>query len=197
MSLSGPGEPCLRVANGPLITTRDGWERRTASLTAVTFTSPSGKPTLRRPHNSRLTTINPEYPEYMSRRQRGNPFRDSEERGRMNSSQLPRIDSPLAKILLSEYISRLFQETIRFRALPYKKLAQQVSIPSPALKVAMEGQLGLTRGQWNMLGQLVGVTTTFQVRLSERHGQPCWEAYFPPVSSQVEGSTKESHEGGT
>ena len=115
----------------------------------------------------------------------------------MNSSQLPRIDSPLAKIFLSEYISRLFQETIRFRALPYKKLAQQVSIPSPALKVAMEGQLGLTRGQWNMLGQLVGVTTTFQVRLSERHGQPCWEAYFPPVSSQVEGSTKESHQGGT
>ena len=146
--------------------------------------------------NSRLTTINPEYPEYMSRRQRGNPLRDSEERGRMNSSQLPRIDSPLAKIFLSEYISRLFQETIRFRALPYKKLAQQVSIPSPALKVAMEGQLGLTRGQWNMLGQLVGVTTTFQVRLSERHGQPCWEAYFPPVSSQVEGSTKESPEGG-
>ena len=42
-----------------------------------------------------------------------------------------------------------------------------------------------------MLGQLLGLTTTFQVRLSERHGQPCWEAYFPPVSAQLEGNTKQ------
>ena len=93
----------------------------------------------------------------------------------MNSPQLSRTDSPLAKIFLSEYISRLAQETVRYRALSYKKLAQQTSIPSP--------------GQWNMLGQLLGLTTTFEVRPSERHGQPCWEAYFPPVSVQVEGST--------
>jgi len=107
----------------------------------------------------------------------------------MNLSQLSPVDSPLAKIFLSEYISRLAQETVRYRALPYKKLAQQMSIPSPALEEAIKGQLGLSRGQWNMLGQLLGLTTTFQVRQSERHGQPCWEAYFPPVSVQVEGST--------
>jgi hypothetical protein len=51
----------------------------------------------------------------------------------MNSPQLSRTDSPLAKIFLSEYISRLAQETVRYRALPYKKLAQQMSIPRPAL----------------------------------------------------------------
>ena len=109
----------------------------------------------------------------------------------MNSPQLPRTDSPLAKIFLSEYISRLAEETIQYRALSYKRLAQQTSIPSPALQAAMKGEIGLTRGQWNMLGQLLGLTTTFQVRLSERHGQACWEAYFPPVSGQVEGSTKQ------
>ncbi len=108
---------------------------------------------------------------------------DKREDQGMHSAQLPRIDSPLAKIFLSEYISRLVQETIRYRALPCKKLAQQVNIPSPALQVAIEGQLGLTRGQWNMLGQVLGLTAKFEVRLSERHGQPCWEAYFPPVTA--------------
>jgi len=109
----------------------------------------------------------------------------------MNSPQLSRTDSPLVKIFLSEYISRLAQETVRYRALSYKKLAQQTSIPSPALEEAIKGQLGLSRGQWNMLGQLLGLTTTFEVRPSERHEQPCWEAYFPPVSAQVEGSAKQ------
>ena len=114
-----------------------------------------------------------------------------EERSRMNPPQLSRIDSPLAKIFLSEYISRLAQETIRYRALSYKRLAQQMSVPSPALQEAIKGQLGLGRGQWNMLGQLLGLTTAFQVRLSERHGQACWEAYFPPVSVQPEENTKQ------
>lgn len=108
----------------------------------------------------------------------------------MNSPQLSPADSPLAKIFLSDYISRLAQETARYQALTYKKLAQQTSIPSPALEEAIKGQLGLSRGQWNMLGQLLGLTTTFQVRLSERHGQPCWEAYFPPVSAQLGGNTE-------
>jgi hypothetical protein len=109
----------------------------------------------------------------------------------MNSPQLSRPDSPLARIFLSDYISRLAQETVRYRALPYKKLAQQMSIPSPALQEAIKGQLGLSRGQWNMLGQLLGLTTTFQIRPSERDGLPCWGAYFPPVSAQLEGNTKQ------
>lgn len=108
----------------------------------------------------------------------------------MNPPQLSRTDSPLTKIFLSEYISQLAQETVRYRALPYKKLAQQMSIPSPALQEAIKGQLGLSRGQWNMLFQLLELPTAFQVRPSERHGQPCWEVYFPPVSVQVEESAK-------
>jgi hypothetical protein len=40
-----------------------------------------------------------------------------------------------------------------------------------------------------MLFQLLELPTTFQIRPSERDGLPCWEAYFPPVSVQVEGST--------
>jgi len=112
----------------------------------------------------------------------------------MNSPQLSRADSPLAKIFLSEYISRLAQETVRYRALPYKKLAQQMSIPSPALQEAIKRRLGLSRGQWKMLCQLLELPTTFQVRPSERHGQFCWEAYCPPVGVQIEGSTKHSPE---
>ena len=109
----------------------------------------------------------------------------------MNPPHLSRTDSPLAKIFLSDYISRLAEETIRYRALPYKKLAQQMSIPSPALQVAIKSQIGLSRGQWKILCQLLELPTTFQVRLSERHGQACWEAYFPPVGVQVEGGTKQ------
>ena len=60
----------------------------------------------------------------------------------MNPPQLSRIDSPLAKIFLSQYISRLAQETIRYRALSYRRLAQQMSFPSPALQEAIKGQLG-------------------------------------------------------
>jgi ribosome-binding protein aMBF1 (putative translation factor) len=111
--------------------------------------------------------------------------------GRMNSPQSSRADSPLAEIRLSEYISRLAQETIRYRALSYKELAQQTSIPKPVLQEAIEGELGLRRGQWKMLCQLLGLPTTFQVRASERSGQSCLEAYFPPVSVQLEGNTKQ------
>jgi len=115
--------------------------------------------------------------------------------GRMNSPQLSAADSPLATIFLSDYISRLTQETVRYRALPYKKLAQQTSIPSPTLEEAIKGRLGLTRGRWKMLFQLLELPTTFQIRLSERNEQPCWEAYFPPVSVQAEGSTGEDRTG--
>src|ERR1700678_395420 len=83
-------------------------------------------------------------------------------RGRMNPPQLSRTDSPLTKIFLSEYISQLAQETVRYRALPYKKLAQQMSIPSPALQEAIKGQLGLSRGQWNMLFQLLKVPSNLR-----------------------------------
>jgi hypothetical protein len=75
----------------------------------------------------------------------------------MKSPQLSRTDSPLAKIFLSEYISQLAQETVCYRALPYKKLPQQTSIPSPALQEAVKGQFGLSRGQWTMLFSAAGI----------------------------------------
>ena len=75
----------------------------------------------------------------------------------MNPPHLSRTDSPLAKIFLSDYISRLAQETIRYRALSYKKLAQQTSIPSPALQEAIKGQLGLTPGTMEHAGAVAGL----------------------------------------
>lgn len=43
---------------------------------------------------------------------------------------------------------RLAQETVRYRALPYEKLAQQMSILSPSPEEAMNGRLGLKQGRW-------------------------------------------------
>jgi len=58
-------------------------------------------------------------------------------------------------------------------------------------KGGMLRRLGLKRGQWKMLLQLLELPTTFQIRPTERDGLPCWEAYFPPVSAQLEGNTKQ------
>jgi hypothetical protein len=104
----------------------------------------------------------------------------------MNSPQLSPADSPLAKIFLNDYISRLTHETVRYRALTYKKLAQQTSIPSPLLEEAIKGRMGLSRGRWKLLFQLLDLPTTFRIQPRERDGQLCWEAYFPPVSAQGE-----------
>ena len=37
----------------------------------------------------------------------------------------------------------------------------------------------------------IELPTTLQIRSSERDVQPCWEAYFPPVSAQLEANTKQ------
>ena len=60
----------------------------------------------------------------------------------MNPTHLSRTDSPLAKIFLNDYLSRLTQETVRYRDLTYKKLAQQTSIPSPLLEEAIKVDWG-------------------------------------------------------
>ena len=75
----------------------------------------------------------------------------------MNSPQLSRTDSPLAKIFLSEYISRLAQETVRYRALSYKKLAQQTSIPSPALRGSDKGPTRVEPGTMEHAGSVAGL----------------------------------------
>jgi hypothetical protein len=78
------------------------------------------------------------------------------------------------------------QETIAYLKLPYDKLAHEMSIPELVLRDAVEGKMGLTRGQWVKFGRLLGLPTTYQLRPDERDGIPCWEICFPPVSFEVE-----------
>ncbi len=53
--------------------------------------------------------------------------------------------------------------------------------PSPALEEEIKSRLGLNRGRWKMLLQLLELPTTFQIRPTE----------FPPVSAQLEGNGKQ------
>jgi hypothetical protein len=97
------------------------------------------------------------------------------------SSTLPPRDSPLTKVFLGQYVSSLIMETITYLKLPYGDLAQEMSIPEMVLRDAIEGRMGLTRGQWVMLGQILSLPTAYELRPAERDGAPCWEVCFPPV----------------
>jgi hypothetical protein len=85
-------------------------------------------------------------------------------------------------MFLGQYVSKLMQETIRYLNLPYGKLAREMSVPELVLRDAVEGRMGLTRGQWVRFGRLLGLPTTYQLRPGKRDGVPCWEICFPPVS---------------
>lgn len=74
------------------------------------------------------------------------------------------------------------QETIAYLKLPYDKLAHEMSIPELVLRDAVEGKMGLTRGQWVKFGKMLGLPTTYILRPGEREGRPYWEICFPPVS---------------
>lgn len=100
----------------------------------------------------------------------------------MHSSSLPPSDSPLTLMFLGQYVSSLMQETITYLKLPFDKLAHEMSIPELVLRDAVEGKMGLTRGQWVKCGRLLGLPTTYQLRPGERDGTPCWEICFPPVA---------------
>ncbi len=102
------------------------------------------------------------------------------------SSSLPPRDSPLTKTFLGQYLSLLVQETITYRKMPYKWLSQEMSMPETILREAIQGKLGLTRGQWVKLAQLLSLATTFDLRASERNGTPCWEICYPPVPARVD-----------
>lgn len=102
------------------------------------------------------------------------------------SSTLPPCDSPLTKIFLGQYLSLLLQETITYHKKSYTELAQQMSIPEVVLRDAVQGKLGLTRGQWIRLGQLLGLPTTFELRPGEQNGEPCWEVCYPTVRFSAE-----------
>ena len=84
-------------------------------------------------------------------------------------------------MFLGQYVSSLIQETIRYLKLSYAGLAQQMSIPEMVLRDAVEGKMGLTRGQWVRLGHRLSLPTTYELRPGERDGMPCWEVCFPPV----------------
>ena len=99
-----------------------------------------------------------------------------------HSSPLPPSDSPLTTVFLGQYVSKLMQETIDYLKLPYDKLAHEMSVPEMVLRDAVEGKMGLTRGQWVKFGRLLGLPTTYILRPGERDGIPCWEICFPPVS---------------
>lgn len=85
-------------------------------------------------------------------------------------------------MFLGQYVSKLMQETISYLKLPYDKLAHEMSIPELVLRDAVEGKMGLTRGQWVKFGRLLGLPTTYILRPGERDGTPCWEICFPPVA---------------
>jgi hypothetical protein len=97
------------------------------------------------------------------------------------SSSLPPRDSPLTTMFLGQYVSALMLETIKYLKLSYAGLAHQMSIPEMVLRDAVEGKMGLTRGQWVRLGKALGLPTTYELRPCEQDGVPCWEVCFPPV----------------
>jgi hypothetical protein len=102
--------------------------------------------------------------------------------GTSRSSSLPPSDSPLTTMFLGQYVSKLMLETISYLKLSYDGLAHEMSIPEMVLRDAIEGKMGLTRGQWVRLGKVLGLPTTYKLRPAERDGTPCWEICFPPVS---------------
>ena len=85
-------------------------------------------------------------------------------------------------MFLGQYVSSLMKETIMYLELPYDKLAREMSIPELILRDAVEGRMGLTRGQWVKFGKMLGLPTTYSLRPGERDGRPCWEICFPPVA---------------
>ena len=102
------------------------------------------------------------------------------------SSALPPPDSPLTKVFLGEYLGLLLNETISHSKMSYNALAQEMSIPEVVLRDAIQGKMGLTRGQWVKLGQLLRLPTTFELRPGERDGTPCWEVCYPPVPFRID-----------
>ena len=85
-------------------------------------------------------------------------------------------------MFLGPYVSKLMQETITYLKLSYVGRAHEMSIPELVLRDAVEGKMGLTRGQWVRFGKILGLPTSYQLRHGERDGTPCWEICFPPIS---------------
>jgi len=63
--------------------------------------------------------------------------------------------------------------------------------PKPGTGGSDKGPNGVEAGRWKMLFQLLELPITFQIRPTERDGLPCCEAYFPSVSVQLEGNSRQ------
>jgi len=98
-----------------------------------------------------------------------------------STASLPPRDSPLTTVFLGQYLSLLVQETITSRKSRYSDLARGMSMSEIVLQEAVQGKLPLTRGRWVRFVQLLGLSTMFEVRGSERNGMPCWELCYPPI----------------
>ena len=66
------------------------------------------------------------------------------------SSSLPLSDSPLTLMFLGQYVSKLMQETTYLKL---STLAHEMSITELVLRDAVEGKMGVTRGQWVKFGR--------------------------------------------
>ena len=97
------------------------------------------------------------------------------------SSSRPPRDSPLTTVFAGQYVSALMLETIKYLKVSYAGLAHEMAIPEMVLRDAIEGKMGLTRGQCVRLGKALGLPTTYELRPCEQDGVPCWEVCFPPV----------------
>ena len=97
------------------------------------------------------------------------------------ASSLPSRDSPLTTVFAAQFVSALMLETIKYLKLSYEGLGHEMAIPEMVLRDAVEGKMGLTRGQWVRLGKALGLSTTYELRPGERDDAPCWEICFPPV----------------
>jgi len=98
-----------------------------------------------------------------------------------SAPSLPPRDSPLTKVFLGQYLSLLVQETMTYRKTRFSDLAREMSISEMVLQEAVQGRLPLTRRRWVRFGQLLGLSTTFEVREGDHNGTPCWELCYPPV----------------
>lgn len=102
-----------------------------------------------------------------------------------HSSSLSLSDSPLTLMFIGQYVSKLMQETTYLK-LSYDTLAHEMSIPELVLRDAVEGKMGLTRGQWVKFDRFLGLPTTYQLRPGERDCTSCWEICFPARCSHGE-----------
>jgi hypothetical protein len=107
-----------------------------------------------------------------------------------HSSSLPPRDSPLTTMFLGQYVSALMVETIKSLKLSYARLAHEMAIPEMVLRDAVEGKMGLTRGQCVRLGKALGLPTTYELRPGEQDGVPCWEVCYPPVHVPMANKTQ-------